>query len=58
MSYAGGGGGGWGAAGGNTYASANIAPAYKLGGVGGKAVALNGFVATWAVVGTRYGAIA
>lgn len=44
-----GGGGGWGAAGG--------AVTGRAGGTGGKAVALNGFTATWVATGTRYGAI-
>ena len=47
-SRSGAGGGGWGASGGS---------AYFAGGAGGKCVALNGYTATFAVVGTRYGAI-
>lgn len=43
-----GGGGGWGAAGGS---------GTTAGGLGGKAVALNGFTVTWLATGTRYGAI-
>lgn len=47
------GGGGWGAAGGN----AVYVDTTYYGGVGGKAVALNGYAITWSATGTRYGAI-
>jgi len=49
------GGGGWGASGGSNIYSGGTPP--QPGGAGGKAVALNGYSATFTVVGTRYGAV-
>jgi hypothetical protein len=59
---AGGGGGGWGSSGGAARAivslnTAGPADATATGATGGKCVNLNGFTATFSVVGTRYGAI-
>ena len=55
----GGGGGGWGqpggAAGRSTDSSGVLLRA--IGGLGGKAVNLNGFTVTWLAIGTRYGGI-
>jgi hypothetical protein len=51
----GGGGGGWGAPGGRSSTDFSNPPA---GGVGGKAINLNGFTITYFKIGTIYGAIA